>query len=76
MPQPSVFRALRPSDKQFTPFQTYKNYSVTNTSYAAGGYGLYHAIHAKNPPPISASAASNDPVNAFDGSNQHVYGML
>lgn len=72
MPQPSVFRALRPSDKQFTPFQTYKNYSVTNTSYAAGGYGLYHAIHAKNPPPISASAASNDPVNAFDGSNQHV----
>jgi len=69
MPQPSVFRALRPSDKQFTPFQTYKNYSVTNA--LPDGYELLHAIHAKRTPAISASSAANDPTNT-NGINQHV----
>jgi hypothetical protein len=69
MPQPSVFRALRPSDKQFTPFQTYKNYSVTNA--LPDGYDLLHAIHAKRTPAISASSAANDPTNT-NGINQHV----
>ena len=50
MPQPSVFRALRPSDKQFTPFQTYKNYTVGQTAQDSGvsgvadGYEVLHAI--------------------------------
>ena len=69
MPQPSVFRALRPSDKQFTPFQTYKNYSVTNA--LADGYELLHAIHTKRPPAISASSAANDLTNT-NGINQYV----
>ena len=69
MPQPSVFRALRPSDKQFTPFQTYKNYSVTNA--LPDGYELLHAIHAKRTPAISASSAAADPTNT-NGINQHV----
>jgi hypothetical protein len=72
MPQPSVFRALRPSDKQFTPFQTYKNYSVgTSTMNVALGYEVIHAIHAKRPPAISASSAANDPTNT-NGINQYV----
>jgi hypothetical protein len=69
MPQPSVFRALRPSDKQFTPFQTYKNYNVTNG--LSPGYEVFHAIHAKHPPAVSASSAANDPTNT-NGINQHV----
>ena len=77
MPQPSVFRALRPSDKQFTPFQTYKNYTVGQTTNDSGttsiadGYEVLHAIHAKRPPSISASSAANDPTNT-NGINQHV----
>jgi len=78
MPQPSVFRALRPSDKQFTPFQTYKNYAIAQTTNDSGepsgvpaGYELLHAIHAKRTPSISASSAANDPTNT-NGINQHI----
>jgi len=72
VPQPSVFRALRPSDKQFTPVQSFKSYIVSPTNYSGSGYGLYHGIHSKNTPALYSPFTANDPVNSYDGSNKYI----
>jgi hypothetical protein len=69
---PYVFRPVKSGDVQLRPFKAYKSYTLqSNTDYSSSGYRVHDAIYKR--PPIHVGVDSyNYPINASDGTNQHV----
>lgn len=61
----SVYYPIRPTDFRVTPFDAYKEYTVTSASYSASAYKVYKAIPRGKPAPIGSLI--NDDVENFDG---------
>ena len=77
MPKPSVFASVKPENVQQTTFKANKNWTVKNTDYNNGGYGLFHAVHTSRITPIESPDPQMRnsglyPTNSFDGSFQTV----
>ncbi len=69
---PTVFRPIRSNDFQRRAFKAYKNYRITSVAFTTSSGHIHHnAIYQKLPINVGDTAKTY-PINALDGTNQHV----